>query len=535
MAGFKETPRQKMIGMMYLVLTAMLALNVSVEILDAFLVVNDSMEDTNKTLQHKSETAYARFEQQYQLNQNKVGPFWEKASKVRELTNDFISYVEDVKITCITRSEGISADSARVVDLRDLGTRDKYDETTNYLIGPIEGGKKGEAQILENKINAYREALMNYVNPAQREHFKVGLRTDGDYRDANGKSENWKMHNFYHKILAADITILNKIIAEARNAESDVINHLMGSISAEDFKFDQINARVIPKSGYVFQGEEYTADVLVAAYDSKETPEVLILPGVDKITPQNVGRATRVSAEEGVGKVKFSASDLGTKKYAGVIRVKTPAGGVNEYHFNDDYIVARPSLTVSAKKMNVFYIGVDNPVSVSVSGVADANIHPTISKGTIRRGAGGKDWVVKIPKGSTGKAVIKVSAEIDGVTRSMGSSEFRVKRVPAPTATIGGKSSGKINKSVLVATQALIPKMPEDFDFQLDFTITSFKFVTTRSGDVIIKEGKGNMLSSEIRNVISGLGRGAKVWFEDIKAEGPDGRRDLGTISITVQ
>ena len=550
MAGYKETPRQKMIGMMYLVLTALLALNVSKDILDAFLVVNESIETTNTNFASKNELTMDKFKQQYNLNQNKVGPYWNKAQEASMLSEEMISFIEKVKFELVAHSERTDSLETRKkyysttyvpdpvnprdsiplfkLDLKNVPSKDKYDQSTNYFIGNSQDGSAGMSRILRDKINEYRTKMLELIGerPDSR---KIGLITDDIYYNANGQRANWEMHNFYHTILAATVTILNKIIAEVHNAEFDVISILYSSVSAEDFKFDEIDAKVIPKSRYVFLGEEYNAEILVAAYDTKTSPEVFILEGADTITNANIANAKSIEGVDGLVHLVLPATSEGTKKYAGVIRVKTPAGETNSYYFKDEYIVAKPALTVAATKMNVFYIGVDNPVSISVPGMADELLRPSISVGTLAKATGG-DWNVRVP--TTAKnAVISVAAG----NRQMGSAEFRVKRVPSPVAMIANTESGNISKGAMLAAGAIIPVMPEDFEFELFFEITSFTFTSIRSGDVFSEPAKGNILTGDMKSFIQSARRGTKVWLEDIYARGPDGNRKLSTISLSIQ
>jgi len=555
MAGYKETPRQKMIAMMYLVLTALLALNVSKEILEAFLVVNESIVTTNTNFSSKNEASLAKFKQQYDLNQNKVGPYWKDAQKAALLTKNMINYVERVKFGLIADCEHTDSlktleksyiktyvpdpanarDSILVLklNLKEVKSKDKYDQATNYLIGNSQDGSAGESKVLRDKIDEYRLQMLEIIGESENSR-KLGLITDDAYYNADGQRvKNWEMYNFYHTILAANITILNKIIAEIHNAQFDVISILYRSVSAEDFKFDEIDSKVIPESRYVFLGEEYKAEILVAAYDTKTTPEVLILEGADTITSANIGNAKTIDGIDGLVHLVLPASSEGTKKYAGVIRVKTPSGETNSYYFKDEYIVAKPSLTVSATKMNVFYIGVDNPVSISVPGMATELIRPSISTGTLSRSSEG-GWNVTMPT-SAKKAVISVSAGSGNNLKAMGSQEFRVKRVPDPIAKIANTDGGNISKGAMLAAGAIIPQMPADFEFQLDFIITSFTFVSIRSGDVFEELTKGNRLNDKMKNFLQTAKRGTKVWLENIYAKGPDGNRKLATISLTIQ
>jgi len=430
-----------------------------------------------------------------------------------------IQYIETVKWEAIARSEGITVDQAKVIPLGDIQSKDKYDETTNYFIGGSPNGEKGKAAELKAKIEQFKKDVLSGLDPQSQANIKVGLDTEGPFTDASGDKQNWQMHNFYHTILAANVTFLNKLIADVRNVEGDVVSTLFNSISAEDFKFDQLAARVIPNSRMVFSGDQFEAEIMVAAIDTKQNPEVIVN-----------GRA--VPTENGVAKYTVSAGATGLQTYKGEIRVVDPTGATKTYPFEGDYFVMTPSLSVAPTKMNVFYANVDNPVTISASGIPESQIAASISAGTIRKD--GKGWVVKVPPG-IGKATVSVSHNDKGKVRNMGKAEFRVKRVPSPTAFIANTDGGPVAKNMLIASKAIIPKMPDDFDFELNFEITSFTFVGTRGGDIFEKTSNSNRLTPEMVTFIENSKKGQRIWFENIMAKGPDGNRKLGTIGVIVQ
>lgn len=519
MASYKETPRQKMIAMMYLVLTAMLALNVSVEILNAFLVVNESMETTNATFNSKIDELYTRFAKFNDDNPEKVTPFWDKAKKAKELSEEFKAYLNDAKYEAISLSEGITKEEASKIPLNEVKTKDKYDATTRYFIGSSTDGSAGKAGEMRKKLEEYRANLLNLVDPAKRGMIKVGLETEGPYYDAGGVQQNWEMHNFYHTILAADVTIMNKLIAEVQNAEYDIVNHLLSEIGAADFKIDQIGATVVPKSQYVFQGESYEAEVFVTAMDTKQSFSA------------NIGGTHRTS-ENGVVKVQLPATSPGAKTVTGVVNFKKPDGTEVNAPVSFDYIVAPPSLSVSATKMNVFYIGVDNPVSISAGGVSPDQISASMSNGSISRSGGA--WVVRPT--APGSATVSVSAKLGDRSKNMGSVDFRVKNVPSPTAMIANTDGGTVSRDLLIASGAIIPRMPQDFEFDLNFIITSFNFSGNRKGDIIDMKANGNRLTPDMVNFIRNSRSKEKIILEEIYAKGPDGRnRKLSPIVITIQ
>jgi len=550
MAGYKETPRQKMIAMMYLVLTALLALNVSKQILDAFLVVNESMETTNEIVSKKVGAIYQQFAQQDMLNHEKAGENFEKAKLAREYSEEMLDYLEYVKFSAVRVSE--RRDSLEILekyytvtqvpdplnsqrsknkftlDLGEVPTKDKYDQTTNYFIN------RGHATDLREKIDAYRLKMEELIPEEYRNRVNIGLHTDEEYSDADGKSQTWEMHHFYHTILAAEITILNKLVAEVQTTEFDVVSELFSEITLADFKFDAVTAKIIPKTNYIIKGQKYEAEVLVAAYDDKTNPDVYILQGANEITDANISRAQKWEGQEGLVKLEWNANSEGPQRFAGIIEITTPEGETEQHHFSHEYIVAPPSLTVAAKKMNVFYRAVDNPVSISVPGIAKNKIRPSITAGEIIPDPDAPgDWLVRITD-KINSVSVSATAEYEGQMMDMGSFEFRVKRVPDPVAQIAGMTQGTISKNELLAANAIIPKMI-DFEFDLNFIVTGFIMGTIINGDWVPKRGSGNRFNSEMQDIIRSSRRGQKFFFENIQAESPDGtRRTLGSVNLTI-
>jgi len=551
MAGYKETPRQKMIAMMYLVLTALLALNVSKEILEAFLIVNESMESTNESLSARIEGRYAKFDQQLKMNKDKVEPYWNKAQTVKTQSEDLIKYINQLQFDLVKVSEGKTAEeinslyyadsivngvSKKVLLLSEVPTKDKYVATTRYL---VRDNGKGESFELSKRMHDFRTTILTTMDLPETDT-KIGLVTNENnrtYHDADGQKQNWEQHNFYQTILAADITILNKIIGEVKSAEYNAVNYLYGSVSEKDFKFDHVTAKVIPRSTYVLKGEKYEAEILVAAYDSKMKPDVIVLQGVDELTAKNKGRAKKIVGEEGTVKLEFAATKEGIQKYAGQIEMLDPSTNQKvSYPFSGAYIVAPPALIVAPLKMNVFYIGVDNPVAISSPGLPDESIKSSINLGTLKKGKDG-DWVVRInkkPKGIS-KVYISATAKVGEKDLSLGKKEFRIKRVPDPTAEIAGQTGGQMDKNTLLAAAAIIPNM-KDFEFDLYFEVTSYTFATIVNGDWLPKNVRGNRFTGEINSIIKNGKRKQKFFFENIQAKGPDGTtRVLNPINLEIK
>ena len=267
MAGAKLPPRQKMIGMMYLVLTAMLALNVSKDILNAFIIVNDGLEKTSINFKDKIDAQQTDFEKAYQENQKKVKPFYDKARDVAIKSDELFDYLNRIKANIIAATEGypswenaIGKDEFQndtLVNIKNIGKKDNYDVLTNELVGSEPGSpKQGEftASELKDKMSAYRDALLSYVEPGSA--LETGLNATfnfNDRPDASGVINNWESYNFYHTPLAAALTILSKLQNDVRNAESDVIKQLYANVDAGSFKFNKLEAASIAPSNYISQ------------------------------------------------------------------------------------------------------------------------------------------------------------------------------------------------------------------------------------------------------------------------------------------
>ncbi|MBP8042837.1 MAG: gliding motility protein GldM [Bacteroidales bacterium] len=530
-----ETPRQRMIQMMYLVLTAMLALNVSKEILNAYLIVNESMEKTNTNFTKKVESTYAMFDKQMEINKAKVLPYYEKAGKAKKMSADLVAYIEQMKLEVMAAESRMTIDEVKAADFKTLKGLDKWSEVTRYFIGSSERGEGAKASELKNKLTEYKTSMLNLIDEKYRKGMRIGFDFTGPFYSNNGREQTWEMHNFYNTIMAADIVILNKLIAEVRNAEFDVVNQLLASVSLEDFKFDKIGAKVVAKSNYVLTGENFEADIFVAAYDTKQTPVIIVGSGVDTNTLVVSGSQQTVEGVEGVGKLKLPAGGPGVKQFGGVIKVKGADGVEKSYPFNSEYVVGTPSATISPVKMNVFYIGLDNPVSISVPGASNEQVTATISGGggSIVR-SNGKDYNYIVKVATQGEATVNVSAKMGQTSRTMGSMKFRVKRVPNPVPYVGNVNSGLIPKGTLLAAGGVIPRM-DGFEFEAYFQITGFTLTMKKGPDLIELRSSSAKFTPQMVTMLNGASKGQKVYIEDIKARGPDGtNRSLSSIALKI-
>jgi len=525
MAGNNLSPRQKMIGMMYLVLTALLALNVSKEIIHAFVTINESLEVTVSNLTAKNSQAYSAFDKQMQNDKIKTEPFYKKAQSIKKQCEALDVYIKGLKEELIRTTDGLEA-GAKVVSLAEMKKQDDYDTPTRLMCGDKQDGRGHKASELKAKIIEFKKNITSSLDAGDRAKFQKRLdelfNTDDPKKTEDGKS-TWEMANFYHNPVVASVALLTKTQSDIKNAESEMVTHLLTSISATDFKFDTLAPKVIAPSSYVIEGQEYSADIFLAALSSTSDPEI------------SVGGSS-LQVASGVGTYKVRASGAGEKKYAGVIKVKKPDNTFEEYKFESSYIVAKPSSSVSATAMNVIYIGIDNPIQVSVPGVPDEKVKiiPSNVVMTPDPKLGKGFYIAKAT--TTGEAIVKVMAEFNGKPMQMGEFKFRLKRIPSPIAKIGGKKDGAIPKAVLAAQSAIIPEM-ENFDFNVFSKVKSFKMSRYGKGrDPVEKSSDSNVLTAEMRDIISNCRPGDKVYFEYIKAILPDNTvRDINAITLTIQ
>lgn len=542
----KETPRQKMIGMMYLVLTALLALNVSKDILNAFVIVNNGLEVTNKAFDGKNNKLYADFDKQLSVNRVKVEPFHKAAQDAKILADTLYNYLQSIKKEIILKTDGKPEvlDSA-VKNLMLVDSKDNYDIPTNYFLG--DGTQPENPDLVANKIkerlNKFREDLIALfdrkelkLSDVTKESIKSKIGDLGiDTKDPVTNSEDpadkyWSTSKFYHLPIVACITVLSQLQNNVQNAESQIVSELLGAFSSEDFKFDTLAGKVIPKATVVVQGDKYTADLFVAAFSTTDNPLIYVGEGYDSIKHELTGKVDSVPVSKGVGTLEIPASSVGDKKFSALIKVKTPTGEYKSYPIKDiKYNVMKPMAVVSPTKMNVMYIGVENPLDISVSGFTDDKVSASISQGSLSKS--GTGWVAKVS--TAGEATVSVSAKDDeGKSKPMGTMKFRVKRVPDPVAKIGGSRGGMMGKNLLAAQSGVVADL-ENFDFDLKFVVKSFSVSALIKGFEQTKYSTSNILTQDQKQIIQNADKGQKITFDEIKAVGPDGTvRNLSPVII---
>ena len=546
MSKGKETPRQKMIGMMYLILTAMLALNVSKEAVEAFKKVDLSLTKTTANYIKKNDITYAAFDVAAAENPEKAGTWKTKAYDVKARADELYNYIQDLKVEIITTAEGTESEAHLPDNQIDITRVKKIDENnipSEILIGADQAGKGNDLKAL---IEDYRSFLVETIDgkDISAEHSILDiLNTDDPENLSKTGTENWVNANFQTMPLVAVITILSKMQVDVRNAETDVLNVLYTQIDAGSLRFNKIIPTVIPNSTYVMQGNTYEAKVFVAATDTTQDMEIFVGPYTSTtnadgtVTYEPGSQSTKLPIDEsGVGVYNVRPGSTGEKSWGGVIRMKAPDGAIRTYKFDSKYSVGMPNVVVSPTAMNVFYQGIQNPVDISVPGVGSNQLTVRMTNGDIKRGKY-KDYrgeYVAEPRTVGQNAQVIVSANINGKVQTFPPVEFRVRRLPDPEARFANMKEGNVLRSV-AAAQQVVTAVLENFEFDLTYTVTGFTVSVNDKGFEITAESNNNRLTDKQKGLISNLRAGQKLIIEKIKAVGPDGRtRDLNPIILKI-
>jgi len=505
MAGGKQTPRQRMMGILYLVLLGLIALDVPDSLLDSFKHISDSLTSSKTNVQKGIDQTFTTFEQtKLKESKDRALPIYNKAVEARKAADDLNTYIEGIKTKFLTVSGGIDPATD------DYTGRADMDVSVRLMIN-----EDKFAPVLHSKIDETREKLLSFLTPKEREGVNLSLDAPAPPDVPGFPHKSWEEANFGEGIpMAAAMTALIKIQSDTKNAENEVVKKLLAEVDKAVVTLDQFKAVAVAESGYVLAGQQYKAQIYLTAYDSKSNPTITV-------------GGSSVPTSNGVGNYTVTASGEGVHTWTGQLMVKQVDGPPKPYPISGSYMVAKPSAVVSPDKMNVLYIGVPNPMSVSAPGVATSDIKLSMSGGSLS-GSGGH-YIAKVSTMGTAKiTVMGANAMV------LGSSEFRVKRIPDPKPMFAGKSGGNTGAANLRAQSAVFAKL-DNFDFDAKFNVTRFTLLIAKPRqDVVLLSTTGNQLSSSMRSAMNLVSPGTTIVFKDIIAVGPDGtQRGLDPIVIS--
>ena len=560
MASGRMTPRQKMINMMYLVLTALLALNVSKEVLNSFFEVNLGIVKTTNGLDKKNTETYAAFEDA--TNQEKVKNYKNLANKIKPDALELVNFIQEMKYTLVLTvdnavflGEHLDEDGEEIEDNKFEVSYDKLDDidknkkiaflnkkddrnSSGDVFNPeskaqlprIDG--EGKATQLKNHILDYKELLLDVLETAKDSNWVTNngklssliqeINTTLDIKEGKvygdkGKKVSWEHYNFHDMPSVGALTLLSKWQADIRNMESAVISFLASNIDASSIKFTSSEAITIPLSNFILRGDEFTSKIFLTSFDETSNPKILIgdYDLLDDGTPQWHETPNLIPVENGQGIYTVKGNRVGPQTYKGLIKILQDDG--NQYYpFEGEYLVADKSFAVSATQMNVLYANdIENPIQVSVAGYQPEDIKVSFSGGaltSINRKKG--EYIIKPSQANVGKEVnvsLSVKQKDEKRYKPIGKSVFRVKNVPGQT--IGARyADGTYDKNKVKANT--FSSKIKDFDFPIKFSVSEFTVVCIGTKRVETKV-KGYKVSEAAKLEISKLSKGQTVLFKD--------------------
>ena len=519
-----ETPRQKMIGMMYLVLTAMLALNVSTDILNGFRLVDDSMHFTLDATEIRNKEMMQDFQAAAELNEQKNGEWYHKAQLLQQKADSIYNYIEDFKSNIAILADGkdfkkfLEENPGVGARVTNINARDQLDVTAQYALN------EGHGEVLKNMFVDYREFLIDLTKNARfpqgekytefQQMFSVagGVNADGD-------SITWEQIIFEGMPVGASITVLSKMQLDIRSAQSEMILYLRDQTDAGDIRANKLEAFVVPNSRNVIRGGKYVANIVLAAIDSTAKPDYYV-------DGQKIGSD---------GRYEVLATGLGLKKYKGELVLPSAVEGEPPITipFESDYSVMEPSVTIANTDLNIMYSEYDNKFSISVPGIPNDKVKVSVSGASAQQRSG--MWIIN-PSANAKEVSISVSAEVDGKMQSMGTSKYRVKPKPNPSVYFKtGNSeieSGKVSRNaILNPASTVVASYGPDGLLELKYTVTSFTLMVNNIGT----QSNGNKFTKQQIEQLSKLKQGSTINIVDVKVKDEKGvplKKNIGGIML---
>lgn len=501
MAGGKQTPRQKMINLMYLIFIAMLALNMSKEVLAAFGLMNEKLETSNDKMTASNEGFLEGLATKASENEEEYGALYQNAQTVKKLSDEYYNYLAELKKGM---TEGLD-------DPKDYVVMDKPDYLDNLFFGG--DNLKPEGEKFLNTINNYREGVVNALPKDKFTEIKEAVRTrfatgdkDGKVEKRDGTRQDWMHYHFEGFPLVASLTKITQLQADIKTTEQEVLKSLLegnltAAVSLKNFA-TSLNAS---KSAF-YSGEKYDGKIIISKTDKTSTPvkAELTLDG-RKLTE---GRDYRLEA--GGVQMLISAGSAGDHEVAGMLYFMQDGKEIEVPVSNKFATISKPNAAViAADKMNVVYRGVANPMTISIPGIPDNKV--SASAAGLKK-VNGSRYIMNPGKGR--EVTINASGVLPDGQRISTPATFRIKDIPRPAGTIRGEA-GSIKMPRRNLEIATIGSMLEDFDFDLNLAVSGFKFKVPGQPTVNVN---GSKLDARAKSALKRAKRGDAVQIFDIKA-----------------
>ena len=513
------SPRQRMINLMYIVLTAMLALNVSSDVLNGFSQVHEGLYRTNQNLTSRNEVQFKYLSELYEKNPVKAAGAYASGQDLRRRSQNLYAVVESLKVQIAKSSDGPDG------DYRNIQNLDNLDASSIVMLDPL--SRRGEK--LRRQVEEYRRYVVSLVSdPEKKKTVEKMLGTAPVKVPGMATPLPWEQKMFDNMPAVAAVTLLTKLQNDIRQAESEAMSSLITGIDIGDIRVNELNAYVIPTSNMIMRGGKYSANIVLAAIDTTQRPAIYV-------------NGSKLNHPKGL--FEFVANSVGTHDFSGYIEVMKADGSVDKRPFKSSYTVIEPMATISPTMMNVLYAGINNPISISVPGVPMNAVQATMTNGTLTRN--GDTWIAHPGKVGS-EAVITVSAQLDGRSQTVGSMKFRVRKLPDPTPYIAMRdgsgntvhykgSPRRISKAALMAAGGLGAAIDDDL-LNVTYTVVSFSTVFFDSmGNAIPEVSAGSQFSARQKEQFKRLKPGKSFFISNVKAKGPDGiTRDISPMEVAL-
>ncbi len=495
-----KEPRQKMINIMYLVLTALLALNVSSEILNAFKTVRRSLESSNTTVNASTGLIMKSLEDKASEPETseRATPWFQKAQKVVTVSDDIYKYIETLKNQIITKAGGKPGDPS--VSFKE----DNLDIVTKLFV------KGGEGNKLLERLKKFQSDILA-IDPEIDSAFKKSLNIDlSNPPGQDGKTKPWDVAYFHMVPTVAGLTILSKFQNDIKGAENKVVSFCHQKVGEVKVVFDSYAAIVGQNSNYLMPGQELEIKAGIGAFSKSARPVITI------------GSTTVPINDSGYAFTKIPVSSVGQFNVPVRISFTNQNTGKDEVKFiNVPYTVGSANASIALDKMNVLYIGVDNPVTIAASGGGDDKVNAVITGGggSLTRIGNGK-YIARVNSVTDD---CKITVSVDG--KVAGGGVFRVRTIPEAQAYVGGKPSGEPFLAGAFKAQGGVGAGIKNFPFELPYDVVSFTFTCDTDDDIVSIPVQGSSFSGAVRTAINQHVKADRmVTIDDIRVKGPDGR-----------
>ncbi len=500
------SPRQKMINLMYVVLMAMLALNVSNEVLNGFSIVEESLKRTTANATKENLAIYDDFATQMKANPQKVKEWYDKAMYVRQMSDSLFNLAYELKMAIVKEADGEDG------DLDNIRNKEDMEAANQVMLAP----GRGRGQELFNTINNYRSKMLDMTVNARQKRTIAEILSTTIPEDQRTLGKNWQEYMFESMPAAAAVTLLSTLQSSVRYTEGEILHTLEQNIDVKDIRVNALEAFVIPNSQTIVRGDKFSAHIVMAAVDTTQVPEIYI--GNQKVT-------LRDNLYERI------CGTTGDFTLAGYIETVNGNGDRIRRDFSQKYTVVDPSATVSADLMNMLYAGYNNPISVSVPGVPLNKIQATMSGGGTLQPTGPGKYIAR-PSKVGENVTITVTSTNTGRPQQMGQFTFRVRKLPDPTPFIAMKDDqgnpsrfrgGGLPKQQLMAIDGIGAAI-DDGILDITFKVVSFETVFfDNMGNAVPIPSNGAHFSDRQKDTFRKLQRNRRFYVSRVTAVGPDG------------